>query len=278
MKFSLFCQLISGADAPKLLQGEVGPATIGLRVTDSSGNTTTLQKTIAVDNNLNFQPRSRTDWQTTHAYAVGDVVAPTSPNGHVYRVTTAGTSGTSQPAFNTAAGSTTNDGSVVWTESGSDDLTAPAGYSAELGVPFATQFNEGWVKQSSLSANLHEPLNMAPNAVDRTFPGIDARQNRFMAMQSSDSSKVTTAGAWEVQAANGTYTVTVGVGDANTSESSSHQIRIEGVNAFAVPFVPTPAAKFATATKTVTVNDGRLTIDASGGTNTKINYVEIDAQ
>jgi hypothetical protein len=251
----------------------VGPATIKLRVTDSGGNTATVQQTIPVDSNVNFQPNVRTPWQASHAYGVGEVVVPTTANGHVYRVTTAGTSGAAQPAFNTATGSTTTDGSVVWTESGSDLLTAPPGYAPDSGVSFATQFNQGWVKQSSLASSLHEPLYMR-RGVDRAMPGNEVRLNRFMPMQPPSA----TAGAWEIQAANGTYTVTVSVGDANTTESSAHQLRIEGTNAFAVPFVPTPATKFATATKTVTVSDGRLTVDATGGTNTKINYVEVDAQ
>ena len=39
--------------------------------------------------------------------------------------------------------------------------------------------------------------------------------------------------------------------------------------------VPTSANRFQSATRTVRVCDGRLTIDAIGGTNTKINYVEV---
>jgi hypothetical protein len=52
------------------------------------------------------------------AYVVGDVVQPATPNSHEYRCTTAGTTGGSEPSWNTGSGSTTNDGSVVWTEVG----------------------------------------------------------------------------------------------------------------------------------------------------------------
>ena len=40
-------------------------------------------------------------------------------------------------------------------------------------------------------------------------------------------------------------------------------------------FVSTAAAEFRQATVTVPVTDGRLTVDAIGGTNTKLNYLEI---
>ena len=55
------------------------------------------------------------EWQASHAYAVGDVVYPTS--GHTtyyYRCITAGTSSTLTPSFPTTIGSTYNDGNVVW--------------------------------------------------------------------------------------------------------------------------------------------------------------------
>ena len=56
---------------------------------------------------------------------------------------------------------------------------------------------------------------------------------------------------------------------------STHRINVEGVNAIA-GFVPTDNNKFATATRTVNVCDGRLTIDAIGGTNTKLNYIDVE--
>ncbi|NJM04943.1 choice-of-anchor D domain-containing protein, partial [Candidatus Gracilibacteria bacterium] len=73
--------------------------------------------------------------------------------------------------------------------------------------------------------------------------------------------------------------VTVAVGDAQSNpESESHRINIEGVNAINA-FVPSggngSADRHTSATLTVNLTDGRLTIDALGGTNTKINYVDI---
>jgi hypothetical protein len=46
----------------------------------------------------------------------GDTVIPTTPNGRMYRCTTAGTAGSGEPAWNGTDGGTTTDGSVIWTE------------------------------------------------------------------------------------------------------------------------------------------------------------------
>ncbi len=54
--------------------------------------------------------------QNSHAYAVGDMVRPTTRNGRTYRCSTAGTSGGSEPTWGTSNGGTTSDGTVVWTE------------------------------------------------------------------------------------------------------------------------------------------------------------------
>ena len=60
-----------------------------------------------------------------------------------------------------------------------------------------------------------------------------------------------------------------------TATDSTHVINIEGVTAIA-GYTPTGGVdSFDDAQVTVIVNDGRLTISANGGTNTKINYVII---
>ena len=56
-------------------------------------------------------------WTDANAYAVGDIVRSTSlqASGLVFRCTTAGTSGASEPAWATDIGSTITDNTVVWT-------------------------------------------------------------------------------------------------------------------------------------------------------------------
>lgn len=71
---------------------------------------------------------------------------------------------------------------------------------------------------------------------------------------------------------NGSYSVTVSVGDAITSDST-HRIRIEGQAAIA-GFVPTSSNRFARAMRVVT-GAGRPSVDAIGATNTRIDYVDV---
>ena len=81
-------------------------------------------------------------------------------------------------------------------------------------------------------------------------------------------------GAWEYSVAPGHYRVTVSVGDM-PAYGSLHTIHVEGAVAINA-FQSTAAAEYDQATVDVAVSDGHLTIDATGGTNTKLNYVDID--
>lgn len=48
--------------------------------------------------------------------SVGDFTIPATPNGHLYRCTTAGTTGSGEPTWPTTSGGTVTDGTAVWTE------------------------------------------------------------------------------------------------------------------------------------------------------------------
>jgi hypothetical protein len=60
-----------------------------------------------------------TTWATNTAYAVGDIVRPTSGNGHLFRCIVAGTSHAStEPTWPTTSGATVADNTVTWAEIG----------------------------------------------------------------------------------------------------------------------------------------------------------------
>ncbi|MGX6607209.1 Ig-like domain-containing protein [Micromonosporaceae bacterium Da 78-11] len=153
--------------------------------------------------------------------------------------------------------------------------SVPSGYVADTGAAFDATRGSGWVRQDSLTGT-RVPLDLTRNTRDRARTGIDARLNTMIHLQYGDvtgTNGVPTAGAWEYTVPTGTYQVTVSAGDQPTYDSS-HTVRVEGVTAIG-GFVSTAAAEFKQATVTVPVTDGRLTVDAVGGTNTKLDYVEI---
>lgn len=86
---------------------------------------------------------SRGFWVATTAYALNDYVLPIGGNGHLYKCTTAGTSSGSAPTWNTGAGSTTSDGTVVWTE-----------ISSELEAGTAPEVTGGAYARQSITASL----------------------------------------------------------------------------------------------------------------------------
>lgn len=61
---------------------------------------------------------SRGVWTPGTTYSVGDTIVPVNWNGHIFRCTTAGTSGVIEPTWPLAYGATVPDGAgaLVWTE------------------------------------------------------------------------------------------------------------------------------------------------------------------
>lgn len=60
-----------------------------------------------------------TAWATGTAYAVGDIIRPTTGNGHLYRCIVAGTShATTEPTWTTVSGQVNTDNTVTWAEIG----------------------------------------------------------------------------------------------------------------------------------------------------------------
>ena len=82
-------------------------------------------------------------------------------------------------------------------------------------------------------------------------------------------------GMWEIAVTNGEHRVSASVGDA--AEASVNVLNVEGEPFFASEQVP--AGQFREITKTVTVTDGKLTLDQGSAPDlaTRINFLEIDA-
>jgi hypothetical protein len=153
----------------------------------------------------------------------------------------------------------------------------PAGYTADYGLAYSDASGSGWENQST-----GVPTSLVGNGrVRNSSVSPDKRYDTLMQMQQATAQYGGTAtpGKWEAALANGIYDVTVAVGDA-TAINSSYVIKGESGTANAVTlvngYVPTTAAPFFTSPKTtVTVSDGKLSLDAIGGTNTKIDFLDV---
>lgn len=160
-----------------------------------------------------------------------------------------------------------------------DSLTdPPKGWIKDFGQAYGPRTSSdqgdgyvyGWIKRSDKT-----PLDLAKNGVKRNFPS-DILSATFLQMQGNTVSNfngTAVEGIWEAQVVDGNYDVTVSVGDG-ASTDSKNVINVEGVSAIA-GFVPDAHNKFKSATVTISVSDGYLTVDAIGGTNTKINSIVI---
>jgi hypothetical protein len=113
------------------------------------------------------------------------------------------------------------------------------------------------------------------NGVERT--GLfDQRLDTYMAMQYTGIPKggVMTPGRWKIALPNGTYNVSVAVGDEARIDSVD-QLAANGT-VLVSQFQPTTANHFAFGTAQVAVTKGAIVLNAAGGTNTKVDYVNID--
>ncbi|MDR6944298.1 Ig-like domain-containing protein [Mucilaginibacter pocheonensis] len=172
-----------------------------------------------------------------------------------------------------------------------DDKTSPPpGWRKDIGEPFGfrpdiyegSQLQYGWKRRAD-----SKPVDLRGNARARTEPE-DVLLSTFVHMQANNISSFLygvfqgekTEAYWEIKLLNGVYKVTVAVGDGEVGKAYENNcINVEGVKAIS-NFQPLgrirSPGRFKTATVNVTVSDGFLTLDADGGTNTKICYVEIE--
>ncbi|MEH2267825.1 MAG: Ig-like domain-containing protein [Nostoc sp.] len=158
-----------------------------------------------------------------------------------------------------------------------NNAPVPSGYIKDIGQAYNNTRGFGWVREDSLGNTTPTPLDIQLNTRDRNQSGIDQRLNKLIHLQyppNYSGTAVKIPAAWQYALSNGSYNVTVSVGDASNVVDSNHQINIEGKVAIS-GFVPTPTKKFSAVTRIVNVTDGKLTIDAKGGKNTKLNYIAI---
>lgn len=112
------------------------------------------------------------DWAVLTEYVLTNRVVPTVYNGMCYECTTAGTSGETEPVWNTGLDSTTNDGTVVW--ACRDYEESPAALTVELdtsglgGAPL----KDVWVKSDG---SVTFAMSVSHDGLDGTWRELDSQ-------------------------------------------------------------------------------------------------------
>lgn len=127
------------------------------------------------------------NWTNGHVYSVGDIVKPTTVHGRTFKCTTGGTSGGGEPSWNYADGATTNDNTVVWTE------TTIVSTNIKSGAGVTVLVDDYEVAFDAVAATLYEFVVVGTNAslarnvmhlkidtISHTFEPVVSNPDRFV--------------------------------------------------------------------------------------------------
>jgi hypothetical protein len=232
----------------------------------AAAKTVSLQARNGTPESITFD-KSNTSWLTMPAAALGNLSFGVNTSGLAagsYTTTvTAQAAGFASASLRVTLHITDVSANAVKVNFQLATTATPQGYLADAGQPYSDARGYGWVNPVS-----KEPKDNTANMRERSSATVETRMRTLALMQG------TSPGSWELKVANGTYNVTVGAGDIGFYDSN-HRINAEGTPVIS-GFVPTAQTPTQIATATVEVTDGKLTLDAAGGTNTKITFVIVD--
>ena len=149
--------------------------------------------------------KAKGTWVASTAYSVNDIVIPTNFGGtnYIYVVTTAGTSGSTEPTWPTTANGTVTNGSVVFTEVTSYFYTSANLISNEVsGTSYArvAATNSQGSSTGSYFQTPTTPASAAPASTyysaDLSFPLSGASWGYVCGFFLSNASSAGTAYAW----------------------------------------------------------------------------------
>ncbi len=142
----------------------------------------------------------------------------------------------------------------------------PTGYLADIGTVFGSQgngYNYGWDQDITLQARDRGTAGSPPDDRYRTLN------------QLGNTTNITQTRFWEIELPNGAYNVHLVSGDGSAIDSV-YTMATEGI-VIITNGVPTTNVHWFEGTTNVVVSDGRLTVSAAGGNNTKVNYIDISS-
>lgn len=128
--------------------------------------------------------KSAATWAATTARAAGVYIVPGTPNGYYYKVTAAGTSGSSAPTFPTTPGATVTDGTITLTNMGNITKTLDVDFT-RTGVGFVMSSTAGscesgrnlLVDYTPRAANVIEAMTSAGDEYELVFDGLNEAQS-----------------------------------------------------------------------------------------------------
>jgi YVTN family beta-propeller protein len=204
-------------------------------------------------NNTTFTQIATVGGSTT-SYSNAGLSANTT---YYYRIK--GTNGAGSSPYSTVASATTLPVPIKINFQKAS-TAVPAGYLADTGAAYGNRgngYSYGWNKKNTSSA-YDRNSSLSP----------DQRYDTLIALQSSGGGSV-----WEIAVPNGAYSIFAVAGDP-TAFDSVFRLNFEGV--LTVSGTPTSSSRWVSGTKTVTVSDGRLTLNnGAGASNNKICFVDI---
>jgi prepilin-type N-terminal cleavage/methylation domain-containing protein len=125
---------------------------------------TSLQRVMEnIRADYNVYPR----WRSGAAYTTSSYIIPTNFNGHYYKCTTAGTSGTTEPNWPLNSGGTVTDSGITWTEG----VSPPPPWTSAF---LTTLKNNIGTEGSDQTAN-----NYGKNPDGTTYTKYNVVRNRF---------------------------------------------------------------------------------------------------
>ncbi|MFD3443829.1 malectin domain-containing carbohydrate-binding protein, partial [Microbacteriaceae bacterium 4G12] len=154
-----------------------------------------------------------------------------------------------------------------------DSVPAPSGWTADTGAGYTAARGYGWLVNGQPADRSASTRYRAAPTAGISYPAGDVTRQTFIITQSGTVD--VSDGVWQYALANGTYDVSVSVGDSGFLDSV-HGVNVEGTSVVS-GYVPTGGAPFSTGTAKVTVTDGMLTLTPTG-TNTKVNWITIAGQ
>jgi hypothetical protein len=206
--------------------------------------------------NLSSQPAFSWTVNGGGSISASGVFTASSPTGGPYTITA--TSGSTSATASVSVGSSGFAAKVNFQLS---TTATPSGYLPDSGSVYGDRGNGytyGW--NADTTAEMRE--RNASNSPDKRYDTLGQLQRPEAPNR-----------VWEIAVPNGTYSVRVVAGDPSYTDSV-YALDVEGT--LTISGTPTTSHLFFDNTVTVTVNDGRLTVDnGSGSSNDKINFIEI---